>query len=42
MSFMNKKGKNIIVYGMEALKFFYGRYDNEEYHQFDYVKEPEI
>ena len=34
------KGLNVMVYGFNATKFFYRKYDNEEYHEFDhYIKD---
>ena len=34
------KGVNVVVFGFNATKFFYRKYDNEEYHEFDhYIKD---
>ena len=39
MKFFNVKEYNVIVYGSNQNQRFYGKYDNEEYHEFDHVKE---
>ena len=34
------KGLNIVVFGFDAHKYFYRKYDNEEFHEFcHYIKE---
>ena len=35
MKFFNVKEYNVIVYGSNQNQRFYGKYDNEEYHEFD-------
>ena len=39
MFFYNIQEYTVVVYGVNAHQKFYGKYDNEEYHEFDHVKE---
>ena len=39
MFFYDVNEYTVIVYGANAQHKFYGKYDNEEYHEFDHVNE---
>ena len=39
MHFYDVKGYTVLIYGANAIQKFYGKFNNEEYHEFDHVKE---